>query len=183
MNFKLTIAAATAIILAACGKPKVDETNATAAEVAEAVADAGGSDLHLTAGRWESTLEFTEVNAPGMPPEMASVMKGMIGEAQNYATCLSKEEAEKPDADFFSGEDKDCTHEHFKMGGGRIDAKMVCKSDDGGRVTNAMAGTYSPRAYDMVMESHAEGGEQAGMAMKMKIKSAYVGACKGHEDA
>jgi hypothetical protein len=35
----------------------------------------------------------------------------------------------------------------------------------------------------MVMESQAVGGKQGGMTMKMKIKSAHVGACKGDEDA
>ena len=59
------------------------------------------------------------------------------------------------------------------MGGGRIDAKMTC-SQEGGKMTMAMAGTYSPKAYDMAMESQVAGGDQAGMVMKMKVKSAHA---------
>ena len=61
---------------------------------AEAVEDAGGADLKLAAGRWESKLIFVDVKLPGMPPEMAETMMGMAGEDQKYATCLSQEEAD-----------------------------------------------------------------------------------------
>lgn len=182
MNRTLTAVAACTLALAACGGPEVDKTNASAAEVAEAVADADGADLKLAAGRWESNLEITEMNAPGMPPEMAQAMKGMLGEAQTFATCLTPEEAAKPTGDFFNKDAENCTYEQFRMGNGRIDAKMTC-SQEGNKMTMAMAGTYSPKAYDMAMESQMAGGGQAGMSMKMKVKSAHVGACRGDEDA
>ena len=60
---------------------------------------------------------------------------------------------------------------------------MTCSAEGGGKMTMAMAGTYSAKAYDMAMDSQVAGGDQAGMSMKMKVQSVHVGACRGDEDA
>ena len=173
---------AATLALAGCDQGKVDEKNATPAEVASAVAKADA--IKFTPGRWESTVTVASMEMPGMPPEARSGMQGALGKQSSYATCLTKQAAEKPAADFFAKDAKDCTYDHFTMGGGKIDAAMRCSKDGASRneIAMSMAGTYDPTHYDMAMETRIEAGVAGPMTMKMKVASAHVGACRGDED-
>lgn len=168
-------------VLGACDRAKVDEKNATPAEVAEAVADAR-ADMKFKPGRWESNVTFVSMDAPGMPAEVGQAMRGTLGKENRYASCLTKEQAEKPAADFFAKDAKDCTYDHFTLGGGKIDAKMRC-GGEGRAVAMTMNGAYDSDSYDMNMETKIDSGGAGPMTMKMKIASSHVGACRGNEDA
>lgn len=167
--------------LGACGGPDVDKKNASAAEVAKAVSDARGA-MKFEPGRWESNVSFISMNAPGMPAEVSQAMQGALGKEHSYATCLSKADAEKPAADFFAKDAKDCTYDHFKLGDGKIDAKMRCGAD-GRSVVMTMNGAYDRDSYDMMMETAIDGGDDAPVTMKMKVASNRVGDCRGDENA
>ena len=167
--------------LSACDRGEVDKKNATPAEVAEAVSEAR-SEMKFKPGRWESNVTLVSMEAPGMPAEVAQAMQGTLGKQSRYATCLTKEEAEKPAADFFARDAKDCTYDHFTLGDGKINAKMRCGGEGRG-VAMVMNGAYDDDSYDMAMETRVEGGGGGPMTMKMKIAASYVGACRGNEDA
>ena len=166
--------------LVACDRATVDERNASAEDVAKAV-NAARADMKFEPGRWESNVSFISMNAPGMPPEVSQAMQGSLGKEHSYATCLTKAEAEKPAADFFAKDAKDCTYDHFKLGGGKIDAKMRCGAD-GKSVVMTMNGAYDSDSYDMVMETAIDGGDMP-ITMKMKVASSRVGDCRGNENA
>ena len=166
--------------LGACDRATVDERNASAEDVAKAV-NAARADMKFEPGRWESNVSFISMNAPGMPPEVSQAMQGSLGKEHSYATCLSKAEAEKPAADFFAKDAKDCTYDHFKLGGGKIDAKMRCGAD-GRSVVMTMNGAYDSDSYDMMMETAVDGGGTP-VTMKMKVASNRVGDCRGDENA
>ena len=168
--------------LGACDSgPTIEEKNASVADVAEAVADAR-ADMKFEPGRWESNVTFVSMEAPGMPPEVGQAMRGTLGKEHRSATCLTREQAEKPAADFFAKDAKDCTYDHFTLGGGKIDAKMRC-GGDGRAVAMAMNGAYDSDSYDMTMETTVDSGGGGPMTMKMKVASSHVGACRGNEDA
>jgi len=167
--------------LAACGKGNsIEEKNASVGDVAEAVAKAR-PDLKFKPGRWESNVEFLSVDAPGMPPEVAKAMQGAIGKDKSYYSCLTKEQAEKPGADFFNKGAQNCKYEHFTMGKGVIDAKMVCGPGPSGKASVEMKGDYAPDHYSMTMATRADAGPQGSMTMHMKIDSKHVGQCTGNE--
>ena len=166
--------------LGACDRATVDERNASAEDVAKAV-NAARADMKFEPGRWESNVTFVSMEAPGMPPEVSQAMQGSLGKEHSYATCLSKAEAEKPAADFFAKDAKDCTYDHFNLGGGKIDAKMRCGAD-GKSVVMTMNGAYDSDSYDMVMETAIDGGDMP-ITMKMKVASSRVGDCRGNENA
>ena len=166
--------------LGACDRATVDERNASAEVVAKAV-NAARADMQFEPGRWESNVTFVSMEAPGMPPEVSQAMQCSLGKEHSYATCLSKAEAEKPAADFFAKDAKDCTYDHFKLGGGKIDAKMRCGAD-GRSVVMTMNGAYDSDSYDMMMETAVDGGGTP-VTMKMKVASNRVGDCRGDENA
>jgi hypothetical protein len=180
MRFILLVAAG-GLALAACDKsPKVDEKNATPAEVAEKVHASGVDRIMVSPGLWQSKVTIEKFDMPGMPPEIAQRMKSMMAEnqAHGFETCLTKEDVAKPKEDFFAGKNKECRYEHFTMGDGKIDAEMRCGKDAGSQ-TMRMAGTYSPDSYQMQMATQVEtsNGDQQAMQMQMRVEAHRVGEC------
>lgn len=179
---RATIALIPLLLLAACGDDStVEKKNASTAEVAKSVADAG---MKLKPGRWELTMNFKKLDVEGMPPEARQAMQQMLGQSRTFASCLTREEADKPDGSFFGQQGEECRYDSFTMGGGRIDAAMTCKGDGSGAGASAkmkMAGTYSADAYDMTMDMDGTAPNGKKMAMQMAMTSKHVGECKGDE--
>jgi hypothetical protein len=173
------IALAAALALAGCGSEKaVTATDASVSDVAKRVADSG---MKFNPGRWESTMKFEKLEMEGLPPEAKEMMSKMLGKDRTFASCLTKEEAEKPEAKFFGQADERCKYDTFTMGGGKIDAKMTCKSEQGAQAVN-MAGTYTPDAYQMTMSINGQGPEGKAMSMQMSMAAKHNGECTGKED-
>jgi hypothetical protein len=175
-----------ALPIAGCDSgPEVSAENASAAEVAKEMADAGGAGSFVSPGRWESTVKILEMTMPGLPPEAAAQMKGMQGRPQTHVSCLTAEQAKAPKEDFFAGAGKNCRYDRFNMGRGKIDAVMKC-SDQGSTQVMEMAGTYSTNAYNMTMTasgSQAGAGASDGVTMRMSVDAKRVGVCTGTEDS
>lgn len=175
------------LALAACGDDAtVEKKNASTAEVAKSVADAG---LKLKPGRWELTMKFARFEVEGMPPEAQKAMQEMMGQTRTYASCLTKEEAEKPDGSFFGQENENCRYDTFTMAGGKIDATMTCKDKNkgeggeggSGEAKMTMVGTYAPDSYDMAMTMKGKAPNGNAMNIEMAATSKHVGDCKGDE--
>lgn len=172
---------ACALPLAACNNsPEVSAKNASVAEVAQKVREAGADQSLVRAGLWQSKVTIDQLDIPGMPADMARRMKTMIAEKQEHGfqTCLTAEDVKRPKEDFFAGKNNQCRYDHFKMGGGKIDAAMRCGGKSGASVMQ-MAGTYSLDSYQMQTSMNVEGGggEQGGISMKMRVEARRVGEC------
>ena len=174
-----------ALTLAACSnEPEVEARNASVAEVAKQVADAGGRDRFVQPGKWRSQVRIEKFELPGAPPEAAAAMRNLEDRAQTFETCLTAEQAKRPKEDFFAGANKNCRYDHFTMGDGKIDAVMKCSGEGsaGGKgvaQTMAMKGTYGPNAYQMQMSMQADAGTgpAGGMKMTMRVDAERVGEC------
>jgi hypothetical protein len=176
---------ASSLLFAACNNdPEVSAKNASVEEVADKVADAGGTGNFVRAGKWESRMTFEEFNMPGAPPGAKSVLESMNQRAEAHHSCLTPEQAKRPKEDFFAGAGKNCRYERFNMGNGKIDAVMKCTEEGMGQ-TMTMAGTYGPNDYQMKMSMKSEGapGPASGMSMKMRVDAKRIGECDGSEDA
>ncbi len=176
---RLAVVIVCAVALAGCDSgPEVDARNASAQEVAEQVADAGGSDIFLRPGKWESRVQIEEFDLPGAPPEAKTAMRGMHEQAMVSESCLTPGEAERPKEDFFAGKDKNCRYDHFTMGNGKIDAAMKC-TGEGMAQTTVMQGSYSPDAYQMRMSMKADAGvgPPGGMRLTMRVDAKRIGEC------
>ena len=170
-----------ALALAACdSSPTVEATNASVAEVAEKVRRTTGDEGYLRAGKWLSKATIEDFSAPGMPPGMADNMKAMMASKPGTETCMTEADVKKPNADFFASQNKNCRYDHFKMGDGKIDARMQC-STGGATQRMTMAGTYAPDQYQMRMTTEMEPGKSAAamgaMTMKMHVEGKRIGDC------
>jgi len=173
--------AASVLVLASCNKaPEVHEKDASVAEVAQKVREAGADQSFVRAGLWESKVTIEKLDMPGVPAEMAERMKTMMAQNQphDFQTCLTAEDVKRPKEDFFAGKNKECRYDHFTMGGGKIDAAMRCGGKEGAQVMQ-MAGTYSPDNYQLQTSMNAQGEaqKQGGMSMRLRIEAQRVGEC------
>ena len=187
----LALSLAVSGLVAACSKPAaVDVKHGSPQAVASSVSAAG---LRFTPGRWESTVNMTKFDiGKDLPPQARDMMKQMMGKTRTLAACLTPEQATKPGPEFFGEQRSGCSYDHFTMGGGTIDAKMVCNGGDGGgggggdakgeggAMTMTMTGHYTADSYDMKMSSS---GTQGGMpiAMDLAMTAHHTGACTGTE--
>ena len=176
---------ACAAALGACNRsPKVDEKNATPAEVAQKVRETGAGQDMISPGLWQSKVTIEKFEIPGMPAEMTGRMKAMMAQNQghDFETCLTAEDVKKPKEDFFAGKNNECRYDHFIMGSGKIDALMHCGKKDAGQ-TMRMAGTYSPDSYQMQMATETAAGADGagGMQMQMRVEAKRVGECSAKQ--
>jgi hypothetical protein len=173
------------LALAGCNNsPTVVATNATANQVDAKLAASGGAQF-LSAGRWEGSATFTDLQIPGMPAETAAKMKDEMGKRNSFASCLTEAEARKPAAGFFAGGEKDCRYDHFAMTNGRLDAAMSCKSESGTQ-NMTMQGSFTSDSFQLSMttkSSGAAGQPMSAATMAMKIDAHRTGACKGDENS
>jgi hypothetical protein len=165
------------LVLAACDKAEVKAENESAESVARKVADA---QIRLEPGRWESTMTLEKIEIGNLPAEAQAAMNEQKGKAQTFSTCLTPEQAAKPDASFFQNGAAGCTYDHFTMAGGQIDAEMTCKPGSG-PTHMTMQGTYGSDQYSMRMQSEGEMQPGVPMKMAMSIASRRTGDCTGKE--
>lgn len=173
----LSLFAIAAVSLSGCGSSK-DEVKAENESAESVAAKVAASDIKPRAGQWESTMKIEKLEMKGLPPEAASAMQKQMGMAQTFATCLTPEEAEKPNAGFFQGnKGTDCQYEKFSMAGGAIDAVLTCKQ--GGQSQHmTMKGKYAEDSYDIRITSDGEAQPGMPMSMAMTISSKRTGECK-----
>ena len=174
LRFAIAAAAVAAATLAGCNSSDtIEARNESAESVAQKVAK---SDIRPNPGKWESKMTLEKIEMPGMPAEMQGMMKQQLGKVTTSTSCLTPDEANRPDAKFFQpGDASGCTYKTFNMGGGKIDAEMVC--EEGGMQQNMkMNGTYSGDAYTMHVSSEGKLEGQT-MAMAMTIESRRVSEC------
>jgi Protein of unknown function (DUF3617) len=188
MKSMLLGVAAAAVALGACNKsPKVDEKNATPAEVANAVRESGvANGMFLRAGEWRIMSTLDEMSMPGMPPEAQAEMKRVTATQQDrgFQYCLTPEEAKEPRGKFFGGKEaNNCRYDHFTMGNGKIDAEMRCPGEPSGQMVMTMNGTYSPDAYSTKMSMEVQGGHEGTMTMKLHSDAKRIGECTAAEKA
>ncbi len=134
----------------------------------------------LEPGEWENTVEIVDVKIEGLPAGApAGIMDSMKGQVTTSKSCITKEQAEDPGAEFFAAqEENNCEVKKFTMSGGAVSSEMVCSNMGGapGNMTMAMDGQYGPSNYDMTMNMNGGAG---GMKMDITAKSIgkRIGAC------
>ncbi|MCB2061772.1 MAG: DUF3617 domain-containing protein [Novosphingobium sp.] len=182
-NFRIAALAAFSLgvaPLAGCSsQDSIESKDESAESVAAKVAGAG---IRPNPGRWEAQFKIVKMDMPDMPPELQAMFKEQLGKVETSISCLTEEEAEKAEEDFFRPPETkgdECKYNSFDISGGKIEADMTCA--DGDATQNMkMSGTYGPDAYAMTVAADGNMGEQK-MAMEMEIQSKRVGDCDGSE--
>lgn len=184
-KFMGTLMLASAFALAACGAaPEADADGDGTITQDEAEAVLANSDVQITAGEWENTVEF--VNIEFDDSQLPAEAKGMIGpmldamrgQTTTTKSCVTEEEASSPAAEMFSGNDAaDCEYQKFEFAGGSLDMEMTCTDPGSGTATITNTGTYDATSYTMEMNIALDASEMGPMTISAKSDGKLVGEC------
>lgn len=164
------------VILSACGGDGVSLTNASADQVA-AETKAAGLSARITPGEWQTDVDLTSVDLPGVPAAIRDQMIKATKKPTSHNYCVTEEDANRPGG-LFADDSKSCTYEKFEMRESKIDVVMLCPGPQGSNTSMRLTvqGNFSPDAIYATNEIKIDGGGQA-IEMKGKINSRRIGDC------
>jgi hypothetical protein len=141
------------------------------AEVAKKAEEEG---IRPEPGLYRATITMTDIDIPGMPAEMKGHGAGMTTTTED---CLTEEEVDKGFEEMVKqGQQGECSFETFKLGGGKLDAVMLCKTPQGD-ARMSMTGTTTPTSsnFTATTKMKFEGMEEA--TMSFTAKNERIGDC------
>ncbi|MEZ5709377.1 MAG: DUF3617 domain-containing protein [Blastomonas sp.] len=181
----LAVALAPLMALSACGDSGNADSDGDGKISSEEAAEAA-KDVKLDPGKWENTVEFVDISfdEAKLPPEArgfaSGMLKSMVGQKQTTSSCLTPEEAAKPQADFFAGnKEDDCEYKTFNISGGKMKIDMTCTQKDKSEANISLSGNYSSDSYDMEMNMAMNSPQMGEMTIKAKTNAKRVGECDG----
>jgi Protein of unknown function (DUF3617) len=174
-NFVL--AGAALLALSGCNKG-ADTDGDGKVSLTEAAKEMGsGGAMAMKPGEWEVKVSFDSIDAPGLPANMSAMLKDKMGKGVAVKTCLTKDQVEKPGADFFGGAaENNCTFSEMDRSGNNMKVAMSCKKGIM-TISNKMSGSFGAESYTMTMDQKTEGLPTGAMTMKGKIEGKRVGDC------
>ncbi|MFN4039806.1 MAG: DUF3617 domain-containing protein [Erythrobacter sp.] len=164
----------TALLLTFCsGSSDVDadgDGSISASEAAGAAADMPKPE----AGLYRATITMTGIDVPGMGASMQGHGGGMTT-TNEY--CLTEDDvAEGFEEMMKRGQDGSCRYEKFNVAGGKLDAVMLCQTDQG-EARMEMKGTATPTGsqFDAKMKMDLDG--MGNGTMRFNAKHERIGDC------
>ncbi|HWT13397.1 MAG TPA: DUF3617 domain-containing protein [Allosphingosinicella sp.] len=132
----------------------------------------GGDTVSFQPGQWETTIQVTSMNMPGMPKGMAAPTPPPT----TVRNCLTAEQARQPSADFLTGSaGSGCRSENFSMANGRISGTVQCDAQ-GTTMRSTMDGQYTATSYEMNMQTQTQAQGQ-NVDMEVRATARRIGDC------
>lgn len=178
-KFLVLGAASVMFTITACSDKGADtdgDGKVTAAEAQKELSTGGA--MAMKPGMWEVKISFDSIDAPGMPEAAKAQMTKAMGSGMSVKSCLTKEQAEKPGADFFGGDaSANCSFEQLNRSGNTMSVQMTCKPQGDMVIASKMDGSFEAETYTMKMEQKTSGTPMGAMTMKGKIEGKRIGDC------
>lgn len=162
-----------ALMVAACSGGNGDANGDGAISGSEAAAAAADMPKPEP-GLYRATITMTGIDIPGMGPEMAGHGSGMTTTQEN---CLTPDDVAGGYEEMMKqGQDGSCRYEKFTVAGGKLDAVMLCRTDEG-EARMEMAGTVTPTGseFDATMQMNLDG--KGNGSMRFSTKHERIGDC------
>ena len=172
---------AAAFVLASCGSSNADADGDGEISLEEAAAKSDEM-IRPEPGEYRATVEMTDQQMPGAPPEAQDMMRAMMGSGEQVSTfCLTREQAERGFEEMLrqTQDEGECSFEKFEAEGGSIDAVMTCRGSERGNARIAMEGSGTSTSSNMTMTMDAEGPGGQSMTMTMQSRQERIGDCEG----
>lgn len=146
--------------------------------VSASPAGAGEDGSVLQAGKWRSTTQFSEISIPGVPPQVAQMMRQHMARGNTVEYCLKPEDIRRPGAESLAGDGaQDCRYEEWSHTGGKMRATILCQIPGRGSMRTLMVGTGSSTRYSTDIDTTITDPRQGTMRMKGTVSGERLGAC------
>jgi hypothetical protein len=172
-----SIAMFSALVLASCGGQGGNENQSTESQGASKAAEsgaAGGGNVTLQPGLWESTVEIVSMTMPNMPQGMT--MPNLSG--SQHRDLHDGGAARRAWSELLPGnKDANCTSQNFSMSGGRLQGTLQCEVA-GTTQRMTMDGQFTPTSYEVTQHIEMT---VSGVATEQEVRvtSHRVGDCPG----
>jgi Protein of unknown function (DUF3617) len=134
--------------------------------------------VRINPGLWETKITFTTIDAKGMPEAAKAQMIAAMGNGITVTSCLTKEQVEKPGAEFFgSPKGSNCTLRQMEMTATNATIAMTCKPDANTVIESQMAGQFSAEKYAMDVKQKTSGTPMGDLVTAGKIDGKRLGDC------
>jgi hypothetical protein len=179
MMRKFLILGVAALAISACSNKGADADGDGKISDAEAKVEmSAGGAMAMKPGLWEVKIGFDKIDAPGIPANLQGKMKEQMGKGMTQQSCLTKEQVEKPDGDFFGAPaEANCTFDELSRSADGMKVAMTCKPGGNMVVKSKMDGKFAAETYMMSIEQSTEGTPMGAVKMIGKIEGKRVGDC------
>jgi anaerobic C4-dicarboxylate transporter len=134
--------------------------------------------VQITPGLWETKITFKTIDAKGLPEAAKAQMIAAMGEGVTVKSCLTKEQVEKPSAEFFgSPKGSNCTLRQMKMTANNAAIVMTCKPDAKTVIESQMTGQFSADKYTMDVQQKTRGTPMGDLITAGRIEGKRLGEC------
>jgi Protein of unknown function (DUF3617) len=129
-------------------------------------------------GLWETKVTFTSVEAKGLPEAAKQQMIAAMGKGVTVKNCVTKEQSEKPDAEFFgSPNSSNCSIDKMDAADGKMAMALTCKPDAKTVISSSMTGQFSDENYAMDVQQKTSGTPMGDLITNGKIDGKRLGDC------
>jgi hypothetical protein len=167
-----TTSAIAVLLLAACGSQSGNE-QAAGNGAGDSASSGGTASVALQPGQYETTVEVTRMSVANMPGGMTPPTPPPT----TVRSCLTPEQAARPNANFLSGsgDSGGCEYSNFSMDGGRMRGTVQCDSE-GSTMRSTFDGRFSGDGYQMTSQAQVTA---SGMTMEMDTRTTArrIGDC------
>lgn len=165
------------ILLSSCSKNEGEAT-----EKADASAPIAGqinsAPMRVKPGLWETKITFTSIEAKGLPEAAQSQMLKAMGKGVTVKSCLTKEQTDKPGAEFFgSAKGSNCTVGTMQVAGSTANVAMTCKPDGKTVIESKMTGTFADNSYKMDVHQTTKGTPMGDLVTAGHVEGKWRGEC------
>lgn len=140
---RILMTAAAAALLAGCSGADgdADSDGDGAVSLGEAARQADAQGLRPEPGQYRATITTTNIDIPGLPPEMKGHGSGLTTTSEY---CVAKEDVAKGFEEMMKkGQNGECSYDKFDLANGKLDAVMACATGEG-TARIAMTGNVTP---------------------------------------
>lgn len=121
--------------------------------IALAAACSGGA-VSLQPGQWEHTVQFTSIEAPGVPEAQMTAMRQMMGQPRTDSECMTPQQAANPTGNMLSPNGgQNCQFTENVFSGGTIRVHGTCQQPGGGTAQMNMDGSYTATTMNVRLTS------------------------------
>jgi len=166
------------LLLAACSGQGANEQAASngAGGASESGSSGATAGVALQPGEYETRVEVTRMAMSNMP-NMPAGMSPPTPPPTTIRSCLTPEQAARPNANFLSGsgETGGCDYSDFSMEGGRMRGTVQCNSE-GATMRSTFDGQFTSAGYEMTSQAQTSAN---GMTMEMETRTTArrIGDC------
>ena len=171
-NFLILATAALALTACSGGEDKAGESAAVETPAKSMPA------FTVKPGLWEIKIIFKSIEAKGLTEAAKKQMMAAMGDGITVKNCVTKEQSEKPGAEFFgSPNSSNCAMNAMDVSGDRMSVKLTCKPESKAVIESSMNGTFADNSYSMDVQQKTSGTPMGDLITAGKIDGKRLGDC------